>query len=216
MDQISLTGYTGFNNSAPLNRLFVNTSESYKFFWFQAILNKVLAGKKEMAFEELVNEMIADAWYIVMGNHLKLGPQDAIEDIVLYISKNYKIKPEADKNTILAFLECCSNSEIKRRKYKLIEHVPYRLQAPFMDNIKGSDWKIGMKELTRKINHEGNLIYYFSEFNGMQTTITIQDEWYEYFHQNCEIVTGWLRYNMLNYIQRRNPDVSCTLEKLWQ
>ncbi|MCI9597261.1 MAG: hypothetical protein HFE75_08200 [Firmicutes bacterium] len=44
-----------------LSRLFDNTSECYKFFWFQAIISKVLEGKDCLSYEELINEMIADA-----------------------------------------------------------------------------------------------------------------------------------------------------------
>jgi hypothetical protein len=48
-----------------LSRLFDNTSECYKFFWFQAIVTKVLEGKNTITYEELIDEMIADAWYMV-------------------------------------------------------------------------------------------------------------------------------------------------------
>ncbi|MCD7885625.1 MAG: hypothetical protein LUI87_18315 [Lachnospiraceae bacterium] len=44
-----------------LSRLFNNTSECYKFFWLQAIVTKVLDGKTVLTYEELIDEMIADA-----------------------------------------------------------------------------------------------------------------------------------------------------------
>lgn len=44
-----------------LSRLFDKTSECYKFFWFQAIITKVLEGKETITYDELINEMIADA-----------------------------------------------------------------------------------------------------------------------------------------------------------
>ena len=37
-----------------LNRLFGKTSECYKYFWFQAILTKVLEGKDVITYEELM------------------------------------------------------------------------------------------------------------------------------------------------------------------
>lgn len=52
-----------------LSRIFDNTSECYKFFWFQAIVSKVLAGKESTTYEELIDEMIADAWYMVIEYH---------------------------------------------------------------------------------------------------------------------------------------------------
>ena len=71
-----------------LNRLFANTSECYKFFWFQGILSKIESGKTTMSFEEIVNEMIASAWYMVTEYHLNLGPRDNLELIcLLYTSR---------------------------------------------------------------------------------------------------------------------------------
>lgn len=48
-----------------LSRLFDNMSECYKIFWFHAILDSVVAGKKEVTYDDLINNMIADAWYMV-------------------------------------------------------------------------------------------------------------------------------------------------------
>ena len=70
-----------------LSRLFDNTSECYKFFWFKAILEKVIAGTNEISFEELVDDMIANAWYMVTEYCLNLGPKDTLEDVVKLIQK---------------------------------------------------------------------------------------------------------------------------------
>lgn len=42
-------------------RFFDNISECYQFFWFKAILSKISEGKTEYTYEELVDEMIAEA-----------------------------------------------------------------------------------------------------------------------------------------------------------
>ena len=34
-----------------LSRIFDNTSECYKFFWFQAIVSKVLEGKQHITYD---------------------------------------------------------------------------------------------------------------------------------------------------------------------
>lgn len=69
-------------NIQYLGRLFVHTSECYKLFWFQSILSKLETGKESVTFEELVDEMIADAWYMVTEYHLNLGPKDNLEAVV--------------------------------------------------------------------------------------------------------------------------------------
>lgn len=50
--------YSGNLEIQYLSRIFDNTSECYKFFWFQAILTKVLEGKDCITYGELVDEMI--------------------------------------------------------------------------------------------------------------------------------------------------------------
>ena len=42
-------------NIEYLGRLFDNTSECYKFFWFKAIVAKVTEGKQEISYEEFVD-----------------------------------------------------------------------------------------------------------------------------------------------------------------
>ncbi len=59
-------------NIGYLSRLFDDTSNCYKFFWFQAILNKLTEDKTKFSYDELINEMIADGWYIVTEYHLSL------------------------------------------------------------------------------------------------------------------------------------------------
>lgn len=53
-------------NIGCLSRLFDNTTNCYKFFWFQAILRKLDKNTNRFTFNELIDEMIADAWYPCM------------------------------------------------------------------------------------------------------------------------------------------------------
>ena len=51
-------------NIGYLSRLFDDTSNCYKFFWFQAVLNKLTEDKNRFTYDELINEMIVDASFI--------------------------------------------------------------------------------------------------------------------------------------------------------
>lgn len=197
-----------------LNRLFDNTSECYKFFWFQAILTKVLAGQEEISYGELVDEMIADAWYMVTEYHLRLGPKDTLERLVHYISDISHLKSSEKKAVILDYLKECQDKEVMRRKRVLIHNVPYRLQAPFLNTLKGKEWNVSERELIDRINQQERIMYLFAEFDGMKTKILIQPEWIAYFQENQEIIKGWLRYHMSLYLQRRNPNVPGIINKL--
>ena len=198
-----------------LSRLFDNTSECYKFFWFQAIVTKILDGKTEISYGELLDEMIADAWYMVTEYHLNMGSKDNLEALVKYIRQIYGMKPSEKKSAILDYLKKCEDKEVMRMKRILILNVPYRLQAPFMHSMKGKEWNVPSQKLIERINQEKRLLYYFTAFDGLQTGIIIQPEWQQYILKNQEIIKGWLQYNIILYLQKRNPSVPGIADKLY-
>lgn len=198
-----------------LSRIFDNTSECYKFFWFQAIVSKVLSGVTTISYEELIDEMIADAWYMVSEYHLNLGPKDTLETVVQYIHTITGMKSSERKCVIIEYLQNCTDKEVKQKKSTLTKNVPYRLQAPFINTVRGKEWNVPKQDLVQKINQEKRLIYYFNGLDGMQTTICVQPEWVQYIHQNQEIIKGWLQYNMIIYLQKRNPSVPGIADKLY-
>lgn len=197
-----------------LGRIFDKTSECYKFFWFQAILTKLEEGKSVFTFEELVDEMIAAAWYMVSEYHLNLGPKDNLEKAVLHIHETTNIKPSEKKSEILRYLRDCRDKEVLTIKKTLIKNVPYRLQAPFMPEVSNKELDSRMEDRIRRINEQKHLIYYFNRYNGLRTTIHIQPEWQLYFRKNREIIKGWLQYHMITYLQKRNPSVPGIANKL--
>lgn len=202
-------------NIEYLGRLFDNTSECYKFFWFKAILSKVIEGKLELSYEELVDEMIADAWYMVTEYHLNLGPKDTLENLVHGIKMKYpELKTSEKKGVIINFLRTTSDKEINNKKRILTYNVPYRLQAPFMSRLKGKEWNVSERNLIERINKEERLMYYFVGLNGLSTKIIVQEDWARYIKTNQEIIKGWLEYNMILYIQKRNPSVPGIADKL--
>ncbi|WP_333652626.1 hypothetical protein [Lacrimispora sp.] len=160
-----------------LSRLFDKMSESYKLFWFQAIINKVISGKDTLTFNELINEMIADSWYMVSEYKLNLEPSDTLEALVRYIYEISGLKTSEKKSDILNYLKQCKDKKISEMKRTLTYHVPYRLQAPFVETFSGSEWNISKQSLALKMNQEKRLIYYFSDICGMDTSIFVRPQW---------------------------------------
>ena len=140
----------------------------------------MLEGKETITYEELINEMIADAWYMVTEYHLNLGPKDTLERLVNDISEISGMKPCEKKGAILDFVRHCTDKGVMQKKRTLTYNVPYRLQAPFMENIKGKAWNVSESSLISAINREKRLMYYFTALKGMQTEIQMQPEWTEY------------------------------------
>ena len=202
-------------NIASLSRLFDNKSECYKLFWFQAILHHVCKGQQEIRFEDLIDHMIASAWYMVTEYHLNLGPRDKLEEAVNYISRRTAMLPNVKQQEILDWLRSCTDGAVIRYKRTLTLNVPYRLQAPFLTEFRGDTWNCGTRELAGRINQQQQLMYYFLDYAGLDTRIRIVPEWMEYLLQNQEILRGWIHYHMILYLQRRNPSVPGISDKLY-
>lgn len=207
--------YSDTLDIAHFSRLFDNKSECYKLFWFQAIAGKVKEGQHIITFETLINEMIADAWYMVSEYHLNLGPSDALERVVHRLSQISHMKSCEKKEKVLAYVAACKDKEVLAMKRTLSQNVPYRLQAPFMESMKGKEWSRSGKKLAERINKEQRLMYYFLQFQGLDTCIVIQNDWADYITRNYEIIQGWVELNLIQYLQRRNPSVPGIVDKLY-
>lgn len=96
----------------------------------------------------------------------------------------------------------------------LTDNVPYRLQAPFIEGFSGVGWRVSEKALAEKINWEKHLIYYYLKIDGLNSQIEIKEEWAEYIKRNYQILCGWIRFNLITYLQKRNPSVPGIVNKL--
>lgn len=206
-------------NIGHLSRLFENTTNCYKFFWFQAILRKIDGVHCRFTFDELINEMIADAWYMVTEYHLRLGPlgiTDNLEEVVKYIYENYGIIPSEKREKLLEFLQKTEDKRISKYKSDLTLNVPYRLQVPFYDeiNIERNMWNGSKQNLTNEINRQKRLIYYFRLISGLGTVIEVDDLWAEYLLRHKEILKGWTQLKFIQYLQNKNPSVPGIADKI--
>ena len=200
---------------AHLSNLFKDTSESYKLFWFRALNEMVHRGKLNPSYDELINMMIADAWYMVTQCKLKLGPRDTLESLIYLLSDNNKdLQPTSKEADIIEYISDSDNNEVLKKKKILTYEVPYRLQAPFLPEIKGKEWNVSSVKRAAKINQGKRLIYYFGAINGLETKILIQDDWAKYITNNFEILKGWIEYKLISYLQRRNPGVPGIVDKV--
>ncbi len=211
--------YSDELNIGYLSRLFDNTTNCYKFFWFLAILRKVDRDHNRFSFDELIDEMIADAWYMVTEYHLRLGPlgiTDNLEEAVKYIHSKYGFLPSEKRSKIITFLRTTDDSQIRKYKATLTMNVPYRLQAPFYDEIQIAkrDWYGPQRNLTDLINRQNRLMYYFVMVSGVDTEIEIDGLWAEYFIKHKEILKAWAQFNLIRYLQNKNPSVPGIADKI--
>ena len=188
-------------NTAGLAAVFDSTAESYKFFWFGAILERIINGEYSVRFSNLVNDMIAAAWYMVSEYHLSLGPSDTMEKLIMELQGISPLKSSDPLNVITDYLETCDSVLLKKRKLTLMNEVPYRLQST-MVSLTAKEWQKGSRERIRLINAHDWLIYTFSEFRGLDTEVRFDAKWASYIRKNAPFLKGWYRYRLIDYLQK--------------
>lgn len=203
-------------NITAFSNLFRDTSACYKFFWFNAVIRKIISGADSATYDELVNEMIAEAWYMVSEYHLNLSSvTDNVEQAVNRLSEISGFKSSEKREKILKFLSETDDKVLHKIKLTLILNVPYRLQAPLLEGFRGNTWEVRPADLAERINSQRQrLIYYFDAFCGLETRIFFREEWVRYIIENQTIIEGWLQFNLVEYLQRKNPNVPGIIEKL--
>ena len=105
-------------------------------------------GKRETIFDEIINEMICNAWYSVREFHVHLSgmqddglARDGLERVILKLAGLSELKPNASrveiKNEIHRF-----DKELYQPKEQLTHMVPYRALAGFFANAdERVDWE---------------------------------------------------------------------------
>ena len=197
-----------------LSHIFDNMSESYKIFWFKAILEESQRAGQRIEYRKLIERMIVDAWYMVSEFRLNLGPSDTLEKIIKHVFEISDLKSADKAETVLAWLENCDDKALRTYMNTLTKNVPYRLQAPFMPNITANIWS-SIPAMIGYINSRDGLVYTIDYAPGLNAAIEIDDEWFEYISDNFGILMGWTDYNLITYLQRRNPAVPGISSKIY-
>ena len=76
-------------------RMLESPTQCYKFYWLEAILT-LMPEKDELTFEEIIFEMLWEAWFTVTQYHLHLGPtilgksENLIEHAIHEIEKGFR------------------------------------------------------------------------------------------------------------------------------
>jgi diadenosine tetraphosphate (Ap4A) HIT family hydrolase len=94
-----------------LSSIFGNTTNSYKFYWFLAILDSIKENENPLIHtNELALRMVANVWYPLDYYKLSFGKQDSFKEIASNVSSLYEVDNSIKSkslfeqiNTILCF-----------------------------------------------------------------------------------------------------------------
>lgn len=203
-----------------------NPSYSYKFFWLEALVILISQGKSEATYEEVINEMIQNAWYVVTEYHVHLTgyymgeARDNLERAVLRLQEISGLDSRATREQIgNALIEHSGDKSLKDYETDLTKNVPYKSLSGFA-NVGATKVDIGSKEevMLKYYNQisasEILLPYTFGDGTRLKKKIYFAEQWIEMINHNLVCILGWIQHKKLLWLQGINPEVPGLVYKL--
>ena len=225
----NLTIVGDYSNSLDMegfSRMMKDPSYCYKFYWLEAIVQLVSRGITETTFDEIINEMICNAWYSVREFHVHLSGlpadgfvKDALERAVLRLSELSSAPANASKDEIQSAIRDYDNdSQLKAAKAQLTNMVPYRALAGFFTRTDlAADWESvkRMVAYIEWINREVVVLpYTLGHSSKLKKEVQLNLSWVKMIQDNTVSILGWIQYEKVRWLQNNNPEVPGLVYKL--
>jgi hypothetical protein len=201
-----------------LGQVFNDTTNSYKLFWFLAILSLLKQSQnRSLALEDIFTEMAVAAWYPVCLYRMSLGRQDKLQDAVLDIQIASGLSAHAVPEDVRRFVQHSTEARARLDYFK--RYVPTRFLSPWFAGILAAlrDDLVRTRE-TRRLALESQKSpmaspYYF-DGTGARSSIRINDSWHAFLIDNLGVVQLFAEHSLAIYLQARNPNVPGVVNKL--
>lgn len=199
--------------SGFLSSMLENFSASYKLYWLKGIFAEVMKGNSQISFRKIVARMIAAAWYPVVYYKLSLGQADKLAETIMYLHHSLGVNREEKEEKIVDFICDCTDKKLNKMIRDFTNMVPYRLIRPFYQRELDYEKKRDISFCDSKVNplierynqtDDGSALYVLNSKTGY---LTVSNDWIYYLKRNAAIIDGWMNYKLIDYIQRRNPNV---------
>ena len=200
-------------------------SYCYKFYWLEAIVQLIAAGVSDTTFDEIIDEMICNAWYSVREFHIHLSGlgsdgsvRDGLERAILRLSELSELPSNASKVEIKNEIHRY-NRELYDAKEQLTHMVPYRALAGFFVNAGDQDvsWN-SIRRMTAYIEAFSRdkvaLPYTFGTSSRLAKEVHFHPDWIRMIQDNTVSILGWIQYEKVRWLQNNNPEVPGLVYKL--
>jgi len=201
-----------------LSQVFNDTTNSYKLFWFLAILSLIRrTATRSLSLPGIFTEMAVIAWHPVCLYRLSLGRQDKLQEVVLQIKQESGLLPNAVPETVREFVEGSPNAR------KMLEffnrYVPPRFLTPwFAQQLSGErDYTKrthAIRTMARNSQTTPFACPYYFEGMGARGSLHLNDSWRAFLVENLGIAQAFAEHHLSVYLQARNPNVPGIVNKL--
>lgn len=195
-----------YQDDLPVHLLagcFNNTSATYKFYWFLALLGRVEQGQVRILKRDLFAEMVAHAWYTVNYFRVSFGKQDKLQEAIQSLKILENLTIDANRNYIFKTLSDSTNRATLKELRYFNGEVPHRFLSPW---FRAADTQLAYAASQR---FENKCLY------GLYPDhIEINPVWVDYLRRHAGILCNFCYWNLAVYLQAKNPSVPDIPNKL--
>ena len=196
----------------------------YKYYWLEALVHLISEGRIDTDFNEVIDEMISNAWYSVLEFHIHLSGigkdgvvKDGLERAVTKLHDISHLPANASRVEIHNAIRE-HDGEIKREKEQLTNMVPYRALAGFFTQTADVVPWDSAKRITAYIlefnRSHITLPYVLGDSSRLKKEIHINPVWAEMIQDNTVQILGWIQFEKIKWLQNNNPEVPGLVYKL--
>jgi hypothetical protein len=163
------------SNQLPISALaasFDKVTNSYKFYWFLAILDQIRVSQtRTIPVEALLAHMVARVWFPTNYFRLSFGKQDRLSNIATLLRKSSGLRIDSSYNQVFneALKHMQDKDDTGKAIYKLARFVPYRFLRPFFSRdlrgIKDTEINRRISDLSQSTFDHSPCLYRFTETN---------------------------------------------------
>lgn len=188
-----------YSNNLPISKLasvFRNTSATYKFYWFWAIIEVLESGKTEIDKKEIFSRMIGLSWYTVNYFKVSFGKQDLLQKAISDIKGLESIPIDYSQAEIIRILKSSDNNIINKTLFHFDLNVPHKFLSPWLGS--------GSKKSVYKASQENRNNCIYSLYDNK---IKVSQTWKTYLLNNAGLIKAFIFWNLSLFLQNRNPNV---------
>lgn len=205
-----------------LSASFRNTTTTYKFYWFLAIIDHVKTYRTSiMLVDDLKSTMISRIWYPAVYFKVSFGKQDRLGSAAMLLNTLATTELNTNQSVLIEAISLLrkTSKEFAKEFNDLGRYVPYRFLEPFFtDELRGlPDHRKNTQivEFAQQSFVQSNQPTLYRFLHGREKKIEIHPEWYLYLQQHLTILEEYCLWNLLTYLQRRNPNIPNIAGKLF-
>jgi hypothetical protein len=192
-----------------LGRVLDQTTNSYKFFWLQALLSAVQNRTElKLSVSDLIDEMVIAAWHPVALYRLSLGHTDLLQHSVLQLLSTTELRPSAAATAIRSAL---AETNPVAELAELGRYVPFRFLSPWFEpELRGIDdhqRNRRIQKLAAERFGAPNSAPYCLNISKAVLQIRFDPSWHAWMRENLAILRAFADHGLIQFLQAKNPSV---------